>query len=166
MYNLCFLACHLTRARFGGSMRYAVVVWFALCSLAYPQSPTSTTLTPITGAAVQVLYVADATNLYTYDINPQTFQPSLVGTIPLPKAQLNGITASSNGKFLYVMASDPYPETNNRAYVYDTNGYGVPGKPLQSVYARNTYSMFAAPTGKFLYAVHTGAALKNETQPS
>ncbi len=34
-----------------------------------------------------MLYVADASNLYTCDVDPQTFQPSLMGTIPLPKAQ-------------------------------------------------------------------------------
>ncbi len=136
-------------------MRYAVALWFALSCIAYTQDST-TKLRPAASALEQVLYVADATNLYTYDIDPETFQPSLMGTIPLPKLQLNGLAASSNGRFLYVMASDPYPATDNRIYVYDTTGYGVPGMPLQSVPATNDYSMFVDPTDNFLYAVHMG----------
>jgi hypothetical protein len=103
-----------------------------------------------------VLYAADGTNLYTYDIDPQTLQPSLMGTIPLPKPQVNGLAASSDGRFLYLMASDPYPATDNRIYVYDTTGYGVPGMPLQSVAATNQSSMFVDPTENFLYTVHMG----------
>jgi hypothetical protein len=79
-----------------------------------------------------------------------------MGTIPLPKTQVNGMAASSNGRFLYVMASDPYPATDNRIYIYDTTGYGVPGTPLQWVTATNQSSMFVDPTGTFLFTVHMG----------
>lgn len=89
-----------------------------------------------------------------------------MGTIPLPKSQVDGLAASSDGRFLYVMASDPYPATNNRIYVYDTTGYGVPGMPLQSVPATNEFSMFVDPTNHFLYAVHMGThSTKNLTLP-
>jgi hypothetical protein len=136
-------------------MRYAIALLFVLSCVAFAQdSTTERTAAPTT--VIQVLYVADATNLYTYDINPQTFQPSLMGTIPLPKTQVNGLAASSDGRFLYVMASDPYPATDNRIYVYNTTRYGVPGMPLQSVPATNESSMFVDPTGNFLYAVHMG----------
>src|SRR5450432_4073608 len=146
----------------GGSMRYAIALLFALSCVAYTQDVT-TNLNAASGTLEQVLYVADGTNLYTYDIDPQTFQPSLMGTIPLPKAQLNGLAASSHGRFLYVMASDPYPATDNRIYVYDTTGYGVPGMPLQSVAATNESSMFVDPTDNFLYAVRMGTqATRNE----
>ena len=135
-------------------MRYAILWLVALSCYASAQNAT----TNLTAASTpeQVLYVADATNLYTYDIDPVTFQPSLMGTIPLPKAQLNGLAASSNGRFLYVMASDPYPATDNRIYVYDTNGYGVPGMPLGWVTATNQSSMYFDPTGSFLFTVHMG----------
>jgi len=136
-------------------MRHAIALLFALSCVAYTQDST-TKLNATPSALEQVLYVADATNLYTYNINPQTFQPSLMGTIPLPKLQLNGLAASSDGRFLYVMASDPYPATDNRIYVYDTTGYGVPGMPLQSIAATNESSMFVDPTDSFLYAVHMG----------
>lgn len=136
-------------------MRHAIALLFALSCVAYTQDST-TKLNASTSTLEQVLYVADATNLYTYNIDPQTFQPSLMGTIPLPKLQLNGLAASSDGRFLYVMASDPYPATDNRIYVYDTNGYGVPGMPLQSVPATNQSSMFVDPANNFLYTVHMG----------
>jgi hypothetical protein len=64
------------------------------------------------------------------------------------------------------MASDPYPATNNRIYVYDTTGYGVPGMPLQSVTATNESSMFVDPTDNFLYAVNMGThGAPNQTLP-
>jgi len=136
-------------------MRYSFPLLFAISCFAYGQDLT-TKLNAAPRAPEQVLYVADATNLYTYNIDPQTFQPSLMGTIPLPKPQLNGLAASSDGRFLYVMASDPYPATDNRIYVYDTTGYGVPGMPLQSIAATNQSSMFVDPTNNSLYAVHMG----------
>jgi 6-phosphogluconolactonase (cycloisomerase 2 family) len=136
-------------------MRYAIALLFVFSCGAYTQDLT-TRLNAASSTLEQVLYVADGINLYTYDIDPQTFQPSLMGTIPLPKTQVNGLAASSDGRFLYVMASDPYPATDNRIYVYDTTGYGVPGMPLQSVSATNESSMFVDPTDNFLYAVHMG----------
>lgn len=146
-------------------MRYAICLLFALSCVAYTQDLT-TKLNAAPSMLEQVLYVADGTNLYTYDIDPQTFQPSLMGTIPLPKAQVNGLAASPDGRFFYVMASDPYPATDNRIYVYDTTGYGVPGMPLQSVPATNEFSMFVDPTDNFLYAVHMGTHItKNLTLP-
>jgi hypothetical protein len=160
-----FLAWHLIAARLGGRMRYAIALLFAFSCIAYTQDLT-TKLNAAPSTLEQVLYVADGTNLYTYDIDPQTFQPSLMGTIPLPKPQVNGLAASSDGRFLYVMASDPYPATDNRIYVYDTTGYGVPGMPLQSVAATNESSMFVDPTDSFLYAVHMGThSTKNLTLP-
>jgi hypothetical protein len=146
-------------------MRYAIALLCALSCVAYTQDLT-TNLNAAAGTLEQVLYVADGTNLYTYDIDPQTFQPSLMGTIPLPKTQVNGLAASSDGRFLYVMASDPYPATDNRIYVFDTTGYGVPGMPLQSVRATNASSMFLDPADNFLYAVHMGMhATQNQTLP-
>jgi WD40 repeat protein len=157
-------------------MRHAVVLLFTLSCFAYTQDST-TNFKPAPSTREQVLYVADASNLYTYNIDPQTFQPSLMGTIPLPKAQLNGLAASSDGSFLYMMASDPYPATDNRIYVYDTTGYGVPGMPLQSVAATNDpgstlanpstwgSSMLVDPTGNFLFTVHMGAySTRDQTQ--
>jgi len=157
-------------------MRYAIALWFVLSCVAYTQNSTSK-VSAAPGTLKQVLYVADATNLYTYDIDPQTYQPSLMGTIPLPKAQLNGLAVSSDGSFLYVMASDPYPASDNRVYVYDTNGYGVPGMPVQSIAATNDEgtafvapaygsSMVVDPTGNFLYVVHYGKrANRNQNLP-
>jgi|HubBroStandDraft_4_1064222.scaffolds.fasta_scaffold69745_2 hypothetical protein len=147
-------------------MRYAIALLSVLSCVAYTQGST-TKHDAAPGTLEQVLYVADTTNLYTYDIDPQTYQPILMGTIPLPKTQLNGLAGSSDGSFLYVMASDPYPATDNRIYVYETNGYGVPGMPVQSVGATNDegtafvapaygFSMVVDPTGNFLYVVHYG----------
>ena len=136
-------------------MRYAVALLCALSSLAFTQDATPKS-NAAPGTAVEVLYVTDATNLYTYDIDPQTFQPSLVGTSPLPKPQVNGLAVSSDGRFLYLMAVDLYPATDNRIYVYDTGANGVAGSPVQSIPATNESSMFVDPNNSFLYAVHMG----------
>lgn len=142
-------------------MRYASALLLVLSCFACAQDFT-TKIKPASQMLEQVLYVADANNLYTYDVDPQTFQPSLMGTIPLPKTQVNGLAVSSDGRFLYVMASDPYPATDNRIYVYDTTGYGVPGMPLQTVAAVNITSIFVDPTGDFLYAVHLGTQMTHQ----
>ncbi len=146
-------------------LRYTLVYVVALASLAFTPASASN-LSSAPSSPVQVLYVADATNLYTYNIDPQTFEPSLMGTIPLPKVQLNGMAVSANGRFLYIMASDRYPATDNRIYVYDTTGYGVPGTPVQSLVATNESSMFVDPKGTFLYAVNMGTQVtKNLNLP-
>ena len=146
-------------------MRYTVALLFALSCVANTQDLRAK-LNAASNTLEQVLYVADGTNLYTFDIDPQTFQPSLMGTIPLPKLQLNGLAASSDTRFLYVMASDPYPATDNHIYVYDTTGFGVPGMPLQSVPATNKSSMFVDPTDNFLYVVQMGThTTQNQTLP-
>ncbi len=146
-------------------LRSALFCICALPSLAFSQTSPSN-FSPASNSPVQVLYAADATNLYTYDISPKSFQPSLVGTAPLPKTQVIGLAASSDGKFLYVMASDPYPATDNSIFVYDTNADGVPGTLLQSVPATNAYSMFVDPTGQFLYGVYMGTHVtQNLTLP-
>lgn len=158
-------------------MRSAIALLFALSCVAFSEDSTPK-LNAYPSTREQVLYLADATNLSTYDIDPQTYQPSLVGTIPLPKAQVNGWAVSSDGRFLYVMASDPYPATDNRIYVYDTNAYGVPGTPVQSVAATNDAasvlhdaytwgsSIIFDSVSNFLYVVHVGKYNKqNQTQP-
>src|ERR1700677_2347922 len=84
----------------GGSMRHAVVVLFTLSCFAYTQDST-TNFKPAPSTREQVLYVADASNLYTYNIDPQTFQPSLMGTQAEAGIQLNEVTASSECALLF-----------------------------------------------------------------
>ena len=146
-------------------MRYAVTLLFALSCIANSQT-SITKLKANAGTTVQVLYVSDGTTLSTYDIDPRTLQPSLVGTIPLPKPQVNQMVTSSDGRFLYIMASDPYPATDNAIYVYDTNGSGLPGNPSQTLPAVDDLSMIVDPNDNFLYFVRMGTkATLQETLP-
>jgi hypothetical protein len=63
-------------------MRLAIGLLLAFSCVAYSQDLT-TNVNAAPSTLVQVLYVAAGTNLYTYDIAPQTSQPSLTGTIPI-----------------------------------------------------------------------------------
>lgn len=109
------------------------------------------------GSPVQVLYVGNGTNLYTYNIDPQTLEPTLAGTTPYPAAYGMQLASSSNGRFLYFLASANGSIAENRIYVYDTDANGVPGAVVQSLAAPYQWPIAVDPTTKFVYAVYTGA---------
>ena len=50
-------------------------------------------------SAVEVLYVVDNSVLTTYNIDPQTFQATAVGTTTMPSAKYVSIQTSSDGRF-------------------------------------------------------------------
>jgi 6-phosphogluconolactonase (cycloisomerase 2 family) len=143
-------------------MRCAFVLLSLLSPFLFSQNASSAALTH---SPVQVLYVTDLTSLYTYNIDPQTLQPSLMATIPLPNDDISWISTTSDGRFLYVMA-DTYPPSDNRIYVYETNGYGVPGEPVQSVKALAQSWMRVDPANHFLYTVHQSASSSQDTRYS
>ena len=114
-------------------------------------------------SSVQVLYVGDGSNLYTYNIDPQTLQPTLAGSIPYPAPFGYQLVTSSNGHFLYFLASTDNTYAGNRIYVYDTDSNGVPGKLLQSVRSTSDYSLTVDSHSDFLYAVHMGKTVNLQT---
>jgi hypothetical protein len=83
--------------------------------------------------------VGDGTNLYTYDIDSETLQPSLAGTTPYPVPYGAKLATSSDGSFHYFLGSGNGSIGENHIYVYNTNANGVPGKVLQTVDAASDW---------------------------
>jgi hypothetical protein len=127
---------------------YPLLVCLFLC-LALTQAPATDK------SAVQVLYVGDGTNLYTYNIDAETLQPTLAGTTPYPAAYGMQLATSSDGSFLYFLASANGSTGENRIYVYNTDANGVPGQVLQSVSAAAEWPIVVDPTNAFLYTVYS-----------
>jgi hypothetical protein len=110
-------------------------------------------------STVQVVYVVSNSVLTTYNVDPQTFQATAVGTTTMPKAKYVSIQTSPDGQFLYYFANPTYYSGHQKLYVFDTDATGVPGStPVQ---ATNAYQLLGAainPAGTFFYSVAVGPA--------
>jgi hypothetical protein len=108
-------------------------------------------------SAVEVLYVVDNSVLTTYNIDPQTFQATAVGTTTMPSAKYVSIQTSSDGRFLYYLANPNYYTGHQKLYVFDTDATGVPGStPVQSTNANQLSGVAINPAGTFFYSVAVG----------
>jgi hypothetical protein len=108
-------------------------------------------------SSVQVVYVIDGSTLTTYNVDPQTFQATQVGTITLQESVYPYVTTSTDGRFLYLRAYQNTLQQGQRIYVYGTNASGAPGNsPIQVVNASGLYDMKVDPAGKFFYTVYAG----------
>lgn len=79
------------------------LIFFSLVAFAQnsnPQAANSST------SVVQVVYVVDGSTVTTYNIDPQTFNPTQVGTLTVGAATYPYILTSPNGHFLYYIAYD------------------------------------------------------------
>jgi hypothetical protein len=107
---------------------------------------------------VQVVYLVDDSTLTTYNIDSQTFEPTIVGTTAMAKAEYPRIVSSPNGQFLYYL-TDPNYGTDQKLYVYQTDASGVPGNtPVQSTNASQLSSLVVNPSSTFAYSVAVGKA--------
>ncbi len=110
-------------------------------------------------STVQVLYVVDNSVLTTYNVDPQTFQPTAVGTTTMPKAKYASIQTSPDGQFLYYFANPTYYSGHQKLYVFDTDATGVPGStPVQAANANQLIGATINPAGTFFYSVAVGPA--------
>ena len=115
-------------------------------------------------SAVQVLYVVDNSVLTTYNVDPQTFQATAVGTTTMPSAKFVSITTSPDGRFLYYFASPTYATGHQKLYVFDTDATGVPGNtPVQATFATQLIGVAINPAGTFFYSVAMGTVNSNFT---
>jgi|CZKJ01.1.fsa_nt_gi hypothetical protein len=108
-------------------------------------------------STVQVLYVVDNSVLTTYNVDPQTFQATAVGTTTMPKAKYASIVTSPNGQFLYYFANPTYYSGHQKLYVFDTDATGVPAStPVQGTNANQLIGVAINPAGTFFYSVAVG----------
>ena len=101
--------------------------------------------------------MVDNSVLDTYNIDPQTFQATAVGTTTMPSAKYVSIQTSSDGRFLYYLANPNYYTGHQKLYVFDTDATGVPGStPVQSTNANQLSGVAINPAGTFFYSVAVG----------
>lgn len=140
-------------------MYRAFCLLLCLSSLAFSQTSSqaqNNSLTP--SSAVQVVDVINGSTLTTYNVNPETFEATEVGTIPISQSVSPELVTSPNGRFLYYVAFEDDSNSSNTIYVYDTNASGLPGGiPVQTVNDPQLFwEAIAHPSGKFLYTLAVG----------
>jgi len=102
--------------------------------------------------SVHVVYVAQGTDLITYDVNANTGQMKQVGK-PINLGSGAGtfpIASTPDGRFLYV----PCCQSGNQSLsVYSTDARGVPqAQPIQTIQG-NFWQIEVDPTGRFAYGL-------------
>ena len=108
-------------------------------------------------STVEVLYVFDNSVLTTYNVDPQTYEATAVGTTTMPKAKYVSIQTSPDGRFLYYFANPTYYSGHQKLYVFDTDATGVPGStPVQATNANQLTGVAISPAGTFFYSVAVG----------
>jgi hypothetical protein len=103
----------------------------------------------------QVIYVIDGVSLTTYNVNPSTLQPSLLGEavslVPETSA-LQQIVASPNGRLLYLLWTDAAQSEHLSSFT--TDRFGVPQIPaIQTLDLPAVSQLNFHPNGKFAYAM-------------
>jgi hypothetical protein len=145
-------------------MRRALCLLLLLPSFAFSQNANSIARgQPLSeglpSSTVQVLYVVDNSVLTTYNIDPQTFQATAVGTTTMPAAKYVDLIPSPNGQFIYYLANPTYYSGHQKLYVFDTDATGVPGStPVQATNANQLGGLAVNPAGTFFYSVAIGPA--------
>ncbi len=140
------------------AVAFCLTLCYSCFALAQSLSP-RTSSDPQSPATSQVVYVIDGSTLTTYNVDPQTFQATQVGTLRLPESVYPGLLASPNGHFIYYTAYLNYSQQGHKLYVYETNPSGVPqNTPVQTLKATGLSGLSVDPASNFLYAVYVGQA--------
>jgi hypothetical protein len=141
-------------------MPRALCLLLCFSSLAFAQvNRSSQASSP--SSAVEVFYVVDVSTLTTYNIDPQTFEPTAVGTTAMPRSKYPSIVMSPDGQFLYYLAN--VSVESQKLYVYDTDAMGVPGStPVQTTSPGHISNLLVNPAGTFLYSVAVGPPSQQE----
>lgn len=122
------------------------------CLFTFNQNVTAQGLrSSATISAVQVLYVIQTNSILTYDVDPQTLNPTQVGTLAVNNPTYSfWLRSSPNGHFLYLIADDA--QNNQYLYVYRTNAFGAPqGPPTQTIKANGLWDLQFDPKANFAY---------------
>lgn len=144
-------------------MSRALCLLLCFSSLAFAQINRASETASFPSSVVEVFYVVDNSTLTTYNIDPQTFEPTVVGTTALPQSKYPSLVTSPDGKFLYYLADLSFQSEG--LFVYDTDALGVPGSaPVQTMNPGHRSKLVVNPAGTFLYSVAMGPLGQNTTQ--
>jgi hypothetical protein len=109
---------------------------------------------------VQVVYLTEGTGIVTYDIAPQTLNPTQVGSVTVPDAVFNPdvnpwLIAAPNDHFIYYIGY--VSQSQQRLWVFATDATGSPQLPaVQELNVKNLNGLLVDPKANFVYAVFEG----------
>jgi hypothetical protein len=109
---------------------------------------------------VQVVYLTEGTTIVTYNVDPQTLNPSQVNSVIVPNAVVNPdvypwLIAAPNDHFIYYIGY--VSQSQQRLWVFATDSTGSPQLPvLQEFNVKNFNGLRVDPKASFAYAVFEG----------
>jgi hypothetical protein len=136
-------------------------VCFLLCvgTLTSAQN-TAPALAQTASTPVQVVYLTEGTTIVTYNVDPQTLNPSQVNSVIVPNAVVNPdvypwLIAAPNDHFIYYIGY--VSQSQQRLWVFATDSTGSPQLPVvQEFNVKNFNGLRVDPKANFAYAVFEG----------
>jgi hypothetical protein len=110
---------------------------------------------------VQVIYLTEGTTVVTYNVDPQTLNPTQVASLTVPHAVFNPdvnpwLIAAPNDHFIYYIGYES--QNQQRLWVFATDATGAPQRPaVQEFNVTNFNGLQVDPKAHFVYAVFEGA---------
>jgi hypothetical protein len=114
---------------------------------------------------VQVIYLAEGTTIVTYNVDPQTLNPTQVASLTVPNAVLNPdvnpwLIAAPNDHFIYYIGY--VSQSQQRLWVFATDSTGSPQLPaVQGIDVKNLNGLQVDPKANFVYAAFEGVNTDN-----
>jgi hypothetical protein len=108
---------------------------------------------------VEVIYAMDSSSLTTWDIDPQSLQPTQAGTTTMPESVYPAIVTSPDGHFLYYAAFADPSQQEEKLWVYATSVSGLPqNSPVQELDFTSLHGLSIDPAGTLAYVLYIGPA--------
>ncbi|MGA2344367.1 MAG: hypothetical protein ABSF93_00090 [Candidatus Sulfotelmatobacter sp.] len=131
-----------------------------LCLGTLSSAQNSSAVAQTSPTPVQVVYLVESTTIVTYNVDPQTLNPTQVGSVTVPNAVFNPdvipwLIAAPNDHFIYYIGY--VSQTQQRLWVFATDSTGSPQLPVvQQFNVKNFNGLQVDPKANFVYAVFEG----------
>src|ERR1700690_1343697 len=131
-----------------------------LCLGTLSSAQNSSAVVQTSPTPVQVVYLVESTTIVTYNVDPQTLNPTQVGSVTVPNAVFNPdvipwLIAAPNDHFIYYIGY--VSQTQQRLWVFATDSTGSPQLPVvQQFNVKNFNGLQVDPKANFVYAVFEG----------
>jgi hypothetical protein len=107
-----------------------------------------------------VIYLAAGTTIVTYNVDPQTLNPTQVASLTVPNAVVNPdvnpwLVAAPNDHFIYYIGY--VSQSQQRLWIFATDSTGSPQLPaVQAINVNNLNGLQVDPKANFVHAVFEG----------
>jgi hypothetical protein len=138
---------------------FVCCVFLCLGTLTSAQN-TASALAQTSSTPVQVVYLTEGTTILTYNVDPQTLNPTQVGSVTVPNAVVNPdvypwLIAAPKDHFIYYIGY--VSQNQQRLWVFATDSTGSPQLPVvQEFNVKNFDGLQVDPKANFAYAVLEG----------